>query len=485
MHLTDKSLLRQRAYIGGEWVEAEDGRTEEIRNPATGFGLGSVPRMGEGETRRAILAADTALPAWRSLTARERALILRQWCELVLQYQEDLAVIMTSEQGKPLPEARGEVAYAASFLEWFAEEGKRVYGDIIPANNADCRVMVLRQPVGVVAAITPWNFPSAMVTRKVAPALAAGCTVVVKPAPQTPFSALALAILAERAGVPPGVVNIVTGDAERIGREMTTSPVVRKLSFTGSTAVGRLLMRLCADTVKKMSLELGGHAPFIVFDDADVEAAVQGALASKYRCSGQTCVCANRIFVQRDIHEDFVERFAAASAELRVGDGMEDATDLGPLIDIAALDKVERHLRDATRKGARIVTGGRRHALGGTYFQPTVLTDVTPEMQVMQEETFGPVSPIARFDDEAGVVALANATEYGLAAYFYTRDIGRVWRVAEALEYGMVGINTGILSAENVPFGGIKQSGIGREGSRYGIEEYVELKYICLSGIRG
>lgn len=341
MHLTDKSLLTQRAYIGGEWVEAEDGRTEEIRNPATGIGLGSVPRMGEGETRRAILAADAALPAWRSLTARERALILRQWCELVLEYQEDLAVIMTSEQGKPLPEARGEVAYAASFLEWFAEEGKRVYGDIIPANNADCRVMVLRQPVGVVAAITPWNFPSAMVTRKVAPALAAGCTVVVKPAPQTPFSALALAVLAERAGVPPGVVNIVTGDADRIGREMTTSPVVRKLSFTGSTAVGRLLMRQCADTVKKMSLELGGHAPFIVFDDADVEAAVQGALASKYRCSGQTCVCANRIFVQRNVYGDFVERFAAASAELRVGDGMEDATDLGPLIDIAALDKVE------------------------------------------------------------------------------------------------------------------------------------------------
>ena len=485
MHLRDPSLLRHHSLIQGAWAGADDGAITAISNPATGAPLGDVPLMGAAETRRAVEAAGAALPGWRARTARERAVILRHWHDLILQHQDDLAVIMTSEQGKPLREARGEIAYAASFVEWFAEEGKRVYGDVLPANNLDCRVVVLKQPVGVVAAITPWNFPSAMITRKVAPALAAGCTAVVKPAPQTPFSALALAALGERAGIPEGVLNIVTGDAESIGSELTAHPLVRKLSFTGSTRVGKLLMRQCADTVKRLSLELGGHAPFIVFDDADLDGAVQGALASKYRCSGQTCVCANRIFVQAAIHDTFVDRFAAASAALQVGNGMDNATDLGPLISHAAVDKVEHHIRDATARGARIVTGGKRHALGGTFFEPTVLRGVTPDMLVMQEETFGPVSPVTSFRDEADVIALANDTEYGLAAYFYSRDIGRAWRVAEALEYGMVGINTGILSAENVPFGGVKQSGIGREGSKYGIEEYLEVKYLCLSGIRG
>lgn len=483
MYLREPSLLRHQALIHGAWTAAGDAVTTRIRNPATGEDLGSVPLMGATETRRAVNAAATALPAWRSRTASDRAAMLRCWHDLILQHQEDLAVIMTNEQGKPLREARGEIAYAASFVEWFAEEGKRVYGDVIPANNPDCRVVVIRQPVGVVAAITPWNFPSAMITRKVAPALAAGCAVVVKPAPQTPFSALALAALGERAGFPPGLLNVVTGDAASIGGEMTANPAVRKVSFTGSTRVGKLLMRQCADTVKRLSLELGGHAPFIVFDDADLDRAVQGALASKYRCSGQTCVCANRIFVQAGIHDAFVERFAEASAALTVGDGMDDATDLGPLIDEATVEKVEQHIRDATHRGARVVTGGTRHGLGGTFFEPTVLTGVLPDMLVMKEETFGPVSPVASFRDEAEVIALANATEYGLAAYFYSRDIGRVWRVSEALEYGMVGINTGIISAENVPFGGVKQSGIGREGSKYGIDEYLELKYLCVSGI--
>lgn len=483
MQLRDAGLLRQQAYIDGEWVGASAGSAMPVRDPATGELLGQVPELGGAETRRAIEAAEVALPGWRALTARERSLHLRRWHELILRHQEDLAVIMTREQGKPLREARGEIAYAASFVEWFAEEARRVYGDVIPANSADSRVVVLRQPVGVVAAITPWNFPAAMITRKIAPALAAGCTVVAKPAPQTPFSALALAVLAERAGIPGGVINVLTGDAEQIGKAMTASTVVRKLSFTGSTRVGKHLLEQSAGTVKKVSLELGGHAPFIVFEDADLDAAVAGAIASKYRCSGQTCVCANRIFVAAGIYDDFVERFAAASGALNVGNGMDDATDLGPLINEAAVKKVERHIRDATTRGARVVTGGARHALGGTFFQPTVLAGAIPDMLVMQEETFGPVSPVARFRDEAEAVALANATEYGLAAYFYSRDIGRVWRVAEGLEYGMVGINTGLLSAENVPFGGVKQSGIGREGSRYGIEEYLELKYLCISGI--
>ena len=483
MILQDPDLLRQAAFLDGQWRGADDGRTATIRNPATAAALGCVPVLGGAETRRAIAAADRAWPGWRALTAQERAGRLKRWHALILAAQDDLALIMTAEQGKPLRESRGEIAYAASFVEWFAEEGKRVYGDVIPAGTPGNRVVVLKQPVGVVAAITPWNFPSAMITRKVAPALAAGCTVVVKPAPQTPFSALALAVLAERAGMPPGVINVVTGDAEAIGAEMTASPLVRKLSFTGSTAVGRLLLRQCADTVKKVSLELGGHAPFIVFDDADLDLAVAGAVASKYRCSGQTCVCANRLFVQSGIHDAFVERFAAASRGLRVGDGMDDDTDLGPLIDAAAVAKVERHIRDATGKGAAVVSGGGRHPAGGTFFMPTVLSGVTPDMVVMQEETFGPVAPVIRFDSESEVIERANATEYGLAAYFFSRDLGRVWRVAEALEYGMVGVNTGIISAENVPFGGVKQSGIGREGSKYGIDEYLELKYLCLSGI--
>lgn len=483
MILQDPDLLRQAAFLDGQWRGADDGRTAAIRNPATSEVLGCVPVLGGTETRRAIAAAARAWPEWRALTAHERAGRLKRWHGLILAAQDDLALIMTAEQGKPLRESRGEIAYAASFVEWFAEEGKRVYGDVIPAGTPGNRVVVLKQPVGVVAAITPWNFPSAMITRKVAPALAAGCTVVVKPAPQTPFSALALAVLAERAGMPPGVINVVTGDAEAIGAEMTSSPLVRKLSFTGSTAVGRLLLRQCADTVKKVSLELGGHAPFIVFDDADLDLAVVGAVASKYRCSGQTCVCANRLFVQSGIHDAFVERFAAASRGLRVGDGMDDDTDLGPLIDAAAVAKVERHIRDATGKGAAVVSGGGRHPAGGTFFMPTVLSGVTPDMVVMQEETFGPVAPVIRFDSESEVIERANATEYGLAAYFFSRDLGRVWRVAEALEYGMVGVNTGIISAENVPFGGVKQSGIGREGSKYGIDEYLELKYLCLSGI--
>ena len=483
MNLQDPDLLRQAAFLDGQWRAADDGRTTTIRNPATSEVLGCVPLLGGTETRRAIAAAARAWPEWRALTAHERADRLKRWHGLILAALDDLALIMTAEQGKPLRESRGEIAYAASFVEWFAEEGKRVYGDVIPAGTPGNRVVVLKQPVGVVAAITPWNFPSAMITRKVAPALAAGCTVVVKPAPQTPFSALALAVLAERAGIPPGVINVITGDAEAIGAEMTSSPLVRKLSFTGSTAVGRLLLRQCADTVKKVSLELGGHAPFIVFDDADLDLAVAGAVASKYRCSGQTCVCANRLFVQSGIHDAFVERFAAASRGLRVGDGMDGDTDLGPLIDEAAVAKVERHIRDAIRKGAAVVSGGGRHPAGGTFFMPTVLSGVTPDMVVMQEETFGPVAPVIRFDSESEVIECANATEYGLAAYFFSRDLGRVWRVAEALEYGMVGVNTGIISAENVPFGGVKQSGIGREGSKYGIEEYLELKYLCLSGI--
>lgn len=483
MKLKNPELLRTRACINGAWLDSDDRRRMTVRDPATGAEVGTCPLMGAAETRRAIEAAAAALHDWCGLPARERTTILRRWHDLILAHQEDLALIMTSEQGKPLREARGEIAYAASFVEWFAEEGKRIYGDVIPANSADCRVIVLKQPIGVVAAITPWNFPSAMITRKVAPALAAGCTVVIKPAPQTPFSALALAWLAEEAGLPAGVMNLVTGDAAAIGGEMTANPVVRKLSFTGSTRVGKLLLGQCAESVKKVSLELGGHAPFIVFDDADLDAAVEGALASKYRCSGQTCVCANRIFVQESIHDLFAERFAEASGRLVVGDGRFDATDLGPLIDEAALEKVIRHVEDAEAKGARVLTGGARHALGGTFYQPTVLTGVTPHMVVMQEETFGPVSPIVSFRDEADVIDLANATDYGLAAYFYSRDMGRIWRVAEALEYGMVGINTGIISAENVPFGGMKQSGIGREGSKYGIEEYLEIKYLCMAGV--
>ena len=483
MNLKDPSLLRQQAFIDGAWCAADDGATVDIRNPANGSVVGVVPVMRAGETRRAIDAASRAMPEWAKRTAKDRATVLRRFAELMVANADDLAVIMTSEQGKPLAEARGEITYAASFLEWFAEEGKRVYGEIIPTFRADARLMVLRQPVGVAAAITPWNFPAAMITRKLGPALAAGCTFVCKPAPQTPFSALALAELGARAGLPAGVLNVVTGDAEAIGGGFTGDPRVRKLSFTGSTAVGKKLLAQCADTVKKVSLELGGNAPFIVFDDADLDAAVQGAMASKYRNTGQTCVCANRLFVQAGVYEEFAARLVKAVAGLRVGDGLAGPTDQGPLIDARALAKVEAHVADAVDQGARIASGGRRHALGGNFYEPTVLLDVTPGMRVAREETFGPVAPLIRFTDEAEAVSMANDTAAGLAAYFYTRDLARSWRVQEALEYGLVGVNTGLISTEVAPFGGVKESGIGREGSRHGIDEYTELKYVCVGGL--
>ena len=481
MKLKDGKLLRTQGYIGGKWENANSGATHDVLNPATNEKLGTVPDMGAAETRRAIEAAHAALPAWAAKTAKERAVILRRWYELLMANQEDLAVLMTAEQGKPLAEARGEIAYAASFIEWFAEEGKRVYGDVIPGHQADKRIVVLRQPVGVVAAITPWNFPAAMITRKAGPALAAGCTFVCKPAIQTPYSALAMAELGERAGLPPGVLNIVTGaGAGGIGTEMTSNPIVRKLTFTGSTPVGKRLMEQCAGTMKKISLELGGNAPFIVFEDADLDAAVAGALASKYRNTGQTCVCANRLLVQSPVYEAFTRKLADAVAQLRVGDGLKGATDQGPLIDAKALAKVEEHIADAVAKGAQVAYGGKRHALGGTFFQPTILTNVTPNMLVAREETFGPVAPLFRFDTEAEAVRMANDTEFGLAAYFFTRDLARSWRVSEALEYGIVGLNTGLISTEVAPFGGIKESGVGREGSKYGILDYTELKYVCV-----
>jgi len=483
--LNDKNLLRQQAWVGGQWVDASSGKTISVTNPADGSTVGSVPALSAQETRDAIAAADEAFVQWRGLTAKERSAILMKWYDLMMGHQEDLAVILTTEQGKPLAEARGEIAYAASFVQWFAEEAKRVYGDTIPAASSDQRILVIRQPVGVCAAVTPWNFPAAMITRKAAPALAAGCTMVVKPASQTPLTALALAELARRAEIPAGVINVVTGSAAVIGKQLTSSPTVRKLSFTGSTEVGRQLMAECAESIKKVSLELGGNAPFIVFDDADLEKAVEGAMISKYRNSGQTCVCANRLFVQSGIYEEFSQRLVAAVEALRVGSGLESGVQQGPLIDQAALEKVARHIDDALHRGARLLTGGQRHALGGTFFQPTVLADVTAEMSVAVNETFGPVAPLIRFDDEADVIRMANDTPYGLAAYFYARDMGRIFRMAEALEYGMVGINTGLISTEVAPFGGVKQSGIGREGSKYGIEEYVEMKYLCLAGIGG
>ncbi|HYM41311.1 MAG TPA: NADP-dependent succinate-semialdehyde dehydrogenase [Steroidobacteraceae bacterium] len=479
MKLRDPDLLRTKCFIGGKWVDAANGATHQVMNPATREAIGTVPDMGAAETRRAIEAAASAFPAWAAHTARERAAVLRRWFELMMANQEDLAALMTAEQGKPLAESKGEIAYAASFIEWFAEEGKRLYGDVIPPHQSDKRLVVIRQPIGVVAAITPWNFPSAMITRKVAPALAAGCTVVVKPASQTPYSALALAVLAMRAGLPAGVLNFVTGDATAIGGEMTSNPAVRKLTFTGSTAVGKKLMAQCAGTIKKLSLELGGNAPFIVFEDADLDAAVAGAIASKYRNTGQTCVCANRLLVHAPVYEEFARKLSHAVAQLRVGDGLKGPTDQGPLIDAKALAKVEEHIADAVGKGARIVYGGKRHALGGTFYQPTVLTDVTPDMMVAREETFGPVAPLFKFNTEAEAVRMANDTEFGLAAYFFTRDLSRSWRVSEALEYGMIGLNTGIFSTEVVPFGGVKESGIGREGSKYGILDYTELKFIC------
>ncbi|MFO1206443.1 MAG: succinate-semialdehyde dehydrogenase [Burkholderiales bacterium] len=483
IELRDSSLLRGAAYLGGSWAAADGGGTLAVVDPANGERIAAVADMREAETQRAIAAADAARAEWGGRTAKDRASLLHRWFDLMLEHRDDLAMIMTREQGKPLAEARAEVSYAASFVEWFSEEAKRVCGETLPVIQHGKRMLVLKQPVGVCAAITPWNFPAAMITRKVGAALAAGCTIVVKPAEQTPLSALALAVLAERAGIPGGVLNVVTGDAEAIGKVLTASPVVRKLTFTGSTEVGRLLMRQSADTVKKISLELGGNAPFIVFDDADLDAAVAGAMASKYRNSGQTCVCANRILVQSGIHDAFAAKLAAAAGALKVGAGIEPGVEQGPLIDTAALEKVEAHVADAVEKGAQILVGGRRHERGGTFFQPTVLTGITRQMRVMREETFGPVAPLLRFQTEEEAIALANTTESGLAAYFYSRDIGRVFRVAEALEFGMVGVNTGAISNEVAPFGGVKQSGIGREGSHYGIEEYLEVKYVCLGGI--
>ena len=483
MNLKDPSLFRQQCYVDGAWVDADDGGTIEVDNPADNSVVGTIPKMGAAETRRAIEAANDAYPDWRARTGKERAAILRKWYELVMENQEDLAVLMTTEQGKPLAESMGEIVYGASFIEWFAEEAKRIYGDTIPQHQHDKRIVVIKEPVGVVASITPWNFPNAMITRKCAPALAAGCTVVAKPATQTPYSAFALAELAERAGIPKGVLNIVSGASSEIGGEMTSNPIVRKLSFTGSTEIGKLLMEQCAGTVKKMSMELGGNAPFIVFDDADIDSAIVGAMQSKYRNAGQTCVCANRIFAQDGIYDRFTGKLAEASAALKVGNGLEEGISTGPLIDIRAVEKVETHIQDAVAKGARVVVGGGRHSNGGNFFEPTVLADVTPEMIVSKEETFGPLAPVYRFETDEDVVKMANDTEFGLAAYFYTRDVGRVWKVAEQLEYGIVGINSGIISTEIAPFGGMKESGIGREGSKYGIDEFVEVKYLCMGDI--
>jgi succinate-semialdehyde dehydrogenase/glutarate-semialdehyde dehydrogenase len=479
--LKDPKLFRTQCYIDGEWVGAA--KTIAVVNPASGAQLGTVPRMGAEEARRAIEAAERAWPAWRAKTAKERAAILRRWFDLMMANQEDLAQILTAEQGKPLAEARGEIAYGASFIEWFAEEGKRAYGDIIPTHQADKRVLVIKQPVGVCALITPWNFPNAMITRKAGPALAAGCTVVIKPAGQTPYSALAMAELGERAGIPKGVLNVLTGDSKAIGAELCASPKVRKLSFTGSTETGRILMKQCADTMKKISLELGGNAPFIVFDDADLDASVEGALASKYRNAGQTCVCANRLYVQDGVYDAFAAKLAAKVKGFKVGAGTEPGVVIGPLIDEQGVKKVEAHVADALGKGAQVLLGGKRHSLGGLFFQPTVLTGVTPDMLVSYEETFGPVAPLIRFKTEDEVIRLANNTEFGLAGYFYSRDVGRIFRVAEAMETGIVGANTGIISTDIAPFGGVKQSGLGREGSKYGLEEFLEVKYILVGGI--
>jgi succinate-semialdehyde dehydrogenase / glutarate-semialdehyde dehydrogenase len=483
MPVKDEKLFRQQCYVGGAWVSAQDGSVFAVTNPANGSQIGTVPSFNASDTQRAIEAARSALPAWRAKTAKERSQILRRWFDLCMQNQDDLAAILTLEQGKPFAEARGEIAYGSSFIEWFAEEAKRVYGDVIPATSADRRIVVIKQPIGVVAAITPWNFPNAMITRKAGAALAAGCTIVIKPAESTPYSALALAELGERAGMPQGVLNIITGQPEVVGGVLTSSPVVRKLSFTGSTEVGRLLLTQCAGTVKKVSLELGGNAPFIIFADADLDRAVTGVMISKFRNGGQTCVCANRIFVEDSIYDTFTAKLQAAVAALVVGDGMSAGTTIGPLIDQAAVEKVEEHISDAVARGAKISCGGKRHALGGNFFEPTILLDVPRGTKLMNEETFGPVAPLTRFSSEQEVVAMSNDTESGLAAYFYTRDIGRVWRVAEDLEYGIVGINEGLISTEVAPFGGVKQSGIGREGSKYGVEDYLEVKYLCMGGI--
>lgn len=483
MQLSDQKLFRQQCYINGEWVDAASGETIDVTNPATGEVLGTVPKMGADETRAAIEAANAAWPAWRAKTAKERAGILRKWFDLMMANQDDLGTLMTAEQGKPLAEAKGEVGYAASFIEWFAEEGKRIYGDTIPQHGPDKRIVVTKEPVGVVAAITPWNFPAAMITRKAGPALAAGCPIVIKPATETPFSAFAMAELADRAGVPAGIINVLTGASSEIGGELTSNPTIRKLTFTGSTEVGKILLEQCAGTVKKVSMELGGNAPFIVFDDADVDAAVQGAMASKYRNTGQTCVCANRIYVQDGVYDEFIEKFSKAVETLAIGDGLKGETQQGPLINMAAVEKVEEHIADAVEKGGRVVTGGKRHDLGGTFFEATIIADASQYMKFSKEETFGPLAPVFRFTDEDEVIKWSNDTEFGLASYFYSRDIGRIWRVSEALEYGIIGINEGIISTEVAPFGGVKESGMGREGSKYGIDDYLEIKYLCMGGI--
>lgn len=481
LKLNDPSLLREECFIDGKWVSSD--KKISVTNPSTGEHIANVPKFGVAETRQAIEAADRALPAWRARTAKERSAILNRWFDLIMANQDDLGRIMTAEQGKPLPEAKGEIAYAASFIEWFAEEGKRVYGETIPAPVSTQRIVVIKQPIGVCAAITPWNFPAAMITRKAGPALAAGCTMIVKPASQTPLTALALIVLAERAGIPAGVLSIVTGAAGDVGGELATNSLVRKLTFTGSTEVGRTLMQQTASTIKKVSMELGGNAPFIVFEDADLDAAVEGAMISKYRNAGQTCVCANRIYVHSKVYDAFAAKLVAAVEAMKVGDGFAEGVRIGPLIDDKAVAKVEEHIADATSKGAKILTGGKRHALGQSFFQPTVIANVTPDMAVSREETFGPLAPLFRFETEDEVVALANDTEFGLASYFFARDLGRVWRVAERLDYGMVGVNTGLISNEVAPFGGVKQSGLGREGSHHGIEDYLEMKYINMAGI--
>jgi succinate-semialdehyde dehydrogenase/glutarate-semialdehyde dehydrogenase len=482
--MVDHNLFRSRCYIDGEWVAAQGGGGISIFNPSTGKPIGSVPKLEAADVRRAIEAAHAAFSPWRAKTAKERAAALRRWHDLIMVAQEDLARLMTAEQGKPLAEARGEIAYASSFVEWFAEEAKRVYGDVIPAFQNDKRILVLKEPIGVCAAITPWNFPAAMITRKTAPALAAGCTVVLKPAAATPFSALALAELADRAGIPRGVFNVVTGDARTIGTELATNPMVRKLTFTGSTEIGKLLMKQCAGTVKKLSLELGGHAPFIVFGDADLDAAVEGALQSKYRNAGQTCVCANRMLVQERVYDVFAAKLTERVGSLRVGDGMEPGVTIGPLINAEALAKVEDQVADAVGKGARVLIGGKRHAIGGLFYEPTVLADAISSMKITREETFGPVAPLYRFSNDSEAIAMSNDTAFGLAAYFYSRDVGRIFRAAEALEYGIIGINSGMISTEVAPFGGMKESGIGREGGKYGINEFLETKYLCVGGIQ-
>ena len=481
--LKDPQLFHEQCYIDGQWVGADDKSTLTVNNPANGEPIGTVPKMGGAETRKAIAAANAAWPAWRAKSAKERSGILRKWFDLLMANQEDLAILMTTEQGKPLAEARGEIAFGASFIEWFAEEAKRIYGDTIPGPQADKRIVVIKQPIGVCAAVTPWNFPTAMITRKVGPALAAGCTIVVKPASYTPYSALALCELAQRAGIPNGVLNVITGASGAIGQELTSNPLVRKFTFTGSTTIGKQLMAQCAGTIKKVSLELGGNAPFVVFDDADIDAAVEGAIVSKFRNTGQTCVCANRLYVHDAVYDEFAKRLGEKVGKMKVGDGFEDNVVQGPLIDMQAVEKVEEHIADAVAKGARVTIGGKRHAKGGSFFEPTILAEARPDMKVSREETFGPLAPLFRFKSEQELIALANDTEYGLAAYFYSRDIGRIWRVAEALEYGMVGVNTGLISNEAAPFGGVKESGIGREGSKYGLEEYLEVKYLCMGGI--